>query len=65
MPLYIIMIYLLSLSIIEEIKRVMSPIGIRNTGEINIDELVSAIEGNGRYFTVKSDGDIRQFVYQI
>jgi len=65
MPLYIIMIYLLSLSIIEEIKRVMSPIGIRNTGEINIDELVSAIEGNGRYFTVKADGDIRQFVYQI
>ena len=65
MPLYIIMIYLLSLSIIEEIKRVMSPIGIRNTGEINIDELVSAIEGNGRYFTVKGDGDIRQFVYQI
>ncbi len=64
-PLYIIMIYLLSLSIIEEIKRVMSPIGIRNTGEINIDELVSAIEGNGRYFTVKGDGDIRQFVYQI
>jgi hypothetical protein len=64
-PLYVMMIYLLSLSIIEEIKRVMTPIGIRNTGQINLDEVVAALEGNGRYFTVQGEGDIKQFIYQI
>jgi len=66
-PLYILMIYLLSLSIIEEIKRVLSPIGIANSANADTTELIDAINGNSRFFNIEvpTGNRISDFIFQL